>query len=453
MKSLPGRWPAWCLLVLLLAPAVRSAGADVSAEGQGRPVLPERSRQASRDLIDLSAYYTSALDDDWLGKPGANLAQLPTGVQAFAGAAFDVRGLIQVAGKGALAKTGRALPPAVEGIEIGRKGRRLHFLHGTAWGAEEGTTIGEYVLHYASGETRRLPIIYQRNAKDWWIEQGDAQLPDADAAWTGDCDAAGGSGYQVEIQRYSANNPFPDDEITTLDFVSAMTHSSPFLIAVTVEPNQPIYEGFKPVTIDNAIVARSPEAGPDLVDLSRFYDASLDDDWFQHPGHDLQDVPKGVQELGGVRFDVRGLIQLAGAQSLQVTGVVFPEAVRGIPVNRKGRRLHFLQACGWSAEPGAKLGKYVIHYADGQTRSAPILYGRNVLDWWARPDEHSPTEAQEAWRGSNPATRAVNMATHLIRYTWENPLPEVEIESIDFVSDIIAAAPNLVAITVDDARP
>jgi hypothetical protein len=416
--------------------------------------VPERSRQANQDLVDLSDYYTASLDADWLKKPGANLGSLPKGVQAFANAAFDVRGLIQLAGKRALEETGMAFPRAVNGITINYKGRRLHFLHGTAWSAEEGATIGEYVLHFANGRRKSIPIVYQRNVGDWWIREGDPVPTDADVAWTGENEASHELGRQIQLYRYTANNPFPNEMIETIDFVSAMTESAPFLVGMTVEPNEPKYEGFKAVTIDNPIVPRSPQASPDLVDLSDHYNASLDDDWFQHPGHDLQDVPKGVQMLGGVAFDVRGLIQLAGTQSLDVSGVVFPEAVTGIRVNRKGRRLHFLQACGWSADEGAQLGEYVIHYADGQTRSAPILYQRNVLDWWVGAEDAHPTEAQEVWRGSNPATRAVDMATHLIKYTWENPLPDVEVQTIDFVSDVIAAAPHLVAVTVEpnDAR-
>ncbi len=397
----------------------------------------------------MSSYYTASLDDDWLGKPGASLATLPKGVQAFAKAAFDVRGLIQLAGKGEIEKTGIAFPQSVKGIKIDRKGRKLHFLHGTAWKAEEDAKIGEYVLHYANGQTKSIPILYQRQAKDWWVQESDPFLTDADIAWTGENEASHKLDRKIQVYRYTVNNPLPSEEIKTIDFVSAMTTSAPFLIGITVEPIKPSYEGFKMVTIDNPIVPRSPKAGPELVDLSKHYNASLDDDWFQHPGHDFQDVPKGVQVLGGVSFDVRGMIQLAGTKSLDVTGVVFPEAVKGIKVNRTGQRIHFLQACGWSAEEGAKLGEYVIHYADGQTKSAPILYQRNVTDWWVRPQDKPLTEAKEVWRGSNPSTRKAGYETHLIKYTWENPLPKVEITSIDFVSDIISAAPNLVAITVE----
>jgi hypothetical protein len=414
--------------------------------------IPQRSRQANKDLIDLTDYYTTALDEDWLGKPGASLSTLPKGVQVFAEAAFDVRGLIQLAGKRTHEETGNAFPKSVKGIKINYKGRKLHFLHGTAWRAEEDAKIGEYVLHYTNGQTIHIPIHYQRHVEDWWIQKDDPIPTDADIAWTGENEAARKLGYKIQLYRYTVNNPFPNEEIATIDFVSTTTESAPFLIALTVEPNEHAYEGFSMARIDAfcPIAPRSPQASPDLVDLSEYYTSSLDDNWFCHAGHDLRDVPRGVQVLGGVAFDIRGLVQLAASKSLDVTGVVFPEAVKGIVVNRKGTRLHFLQACFWSTDAGAKLGEYVIHYADGQTRSAPILYGQNILDWWARSEDPQLSEAVSVWQGSNPATRSMGLITHLIKYTWENPLPEVEISSIDFVSDLIEAGPFVVAITVEN---
>jgi hypothetical protein len=67
----------------------------------GKHSIPPRSRQANRDMVDLTAYYTASLDADWLGVPGASLASLPSSVQVFARAAFDVRGIVQVASEGA----------------------------------------------------------------------------------------------------------------------------------------------------------------------------------------------------------------------------------------------------------------------------------------------------------------------------------------------------------------
>lgn len=412
--------------------------------------IPPRSRQANQDLVDLSEAYTASLDADWLGKAGANLAALPGGVQVFAGVAFDVRGVIQLAGARA-ADAGLALPQSVAGIEVHHTGRTLHFLHGAAWSAEDGTEIGAYVLHYADGRSWRLPLVYGRNVKDWWVRDGDAALTDAEIAWSGENDAARKAGCGVQVYVYTANSPYPGVEIATIDFVSSMAAAAPFLIALTVEPLAPTYEGgFHKANIDVfcPIPPRSPKAGPDLVDLSDHYTSSLDDNWFHHAGHDLRDLPQGVQALGGVPFDVRGLVQLSASKMLDVTGTVFPEAVTGIRVNRKGARLHFLQGCFWSTEVGAKLGEYVIHYADGQTRTAPILYGRNIFDWWLAPDEAQLVGARSVWHGENPATRSMGLKTHLIDYTWENPLPDVEISSIDFVSDLIEAGPFLVALTI-----
>jgi hypothetical protein len=417
--------------------------------------IPKRSRQASQDLIDLTEYYTASLDEDWLGKPGASLTPLPNGVQAFAEAAFDVRGLIQLAGRGAIAETGIDFPRAVRGIKVNCQGRKLHFLHGTAWSTDQDAKIGEYVLHYAGGQTASIPILYRRQVTDWWIQERDPVPTDADVAWTGENEASHKLGCRVQLYRYTANNPLPDQEIETVDFVSTMTESAPFLVALTIEPNETIYEGFSMARIDDfcPIAPRNSQASPDLVDLGDHYNASLDDNWFCHAGHDLRDVPRGVQVLGGTPFDVRGLIQLAASKSLDVTGVVFPEAVKGIAVHRTGRRFHFLQACFWHADQGARLGEYVIHYVDGQTRTAPILYGRNIEDWWVRPGGGQLAEADVVWRGSNPATCSMGLTTQLIRYTWENPLPEVETSTIDFVSDLIEAGPFLVAITVEPDEP
>jgi hypothetical protein len=413
--------------------------------------IPKRSRQANLDLINLTDYYTASLEADWLGKQGASLSPLPKGVQVFAEAAFDVRGLVQLAGKGTTQATGINLPQAVRGIKVNYKGRKLHFLHGAAWSAEEDAKIGEYVLHYANGQVKIIPIVYQRHVRDWWIQKGDPIPTDADIAWTGENEASHKLGYDIQLYRYTANNPLPNEEIETIDFVSAMTTSAPFLVAVTVEPNEHVYEGFSMARIDKfcAIVPRDVQASPDLVDLSKHYTSSLDDNWFCHAAHDLRDLPRGVQVLGDVAFDVRGLIQLAASKTLEITGVVFPEAVKGMAVNRTGRRLHFLQACFWSTDTGTKIGEYVIHYADGQTRTAPIIYGRNILDWWVRPGMGQLAEAQTVWRGSNPATRGMGFTTHLMKYSWENPLPDVEINTIDFVSDLIEASPFLVALTVE----
>jgi hypothetical protein len=438
---------AMTMLGCLSAPLLSAAHANPKPAAP-RTLVPKRSLQAIPDLIDLTPYYNASLDDDWLLEQGANLSSMPKGVHTFAGAAFDVRGVLQLAGSPLAKGAEAAYPDAIRGIKVGFKGRRLHFLQGAASGAADGTTIGEYVLHYADGRSARLPVVYQRHVRDWFVEKNGQVPSDADVAWTGENEAARKQGCSVQLYRYTANNPFPDVALDSIDMVSTTSGSAPFLVALTVEATETNYESFRNPRIDNAVVPRSPQATPDLVDLTSYYNYSLDDDFHNHAGHDLQDVPKGVQTLGGVAFDVRGLIQLASTRSLGMTGVTYPEAVMGIRVNRSGRQLHFLHACGWSAPAGAKVGEYVVHYANGQTRSVPLVYQQNMLDWWFRPGDAPPSGAEVVWQGQDPSTRRNGFKTRLLKYSWENPFPDTEISSIDFVSSMTEAGPFLVAITV-----
>lgn len=398
--------------------------------------IPVRSRQAIPDLLDLAGFYTHAVDEDWLPMTGVNLKALAMGVKAHAKSVFDIRGLIHLGG---LNLEG----PSSVRIKAGLMGRKFHFLHGVYGRAALEETVAAYVIRYVNGESRNLPMTYGYHVRDLSetdispLISGEVVLLDANDA-----------GKQVQLARCVANNPLPDVEVESIEFVSIRKEVVPFVIGITIERNNPVYEWFDSIRIGafNPIVPRSLESTQDQVDLTKFYGASLDDDWFNHSSHDLHDVPKGIQSMAGTKFDVRGLIVLGGNGSLEITGLALPEAVIGIPVNRMGKRIHFLHACGFSAPRGTKIGEYVIHYANGASKSAPILYGANTIDWW-----HSDivSEAKVAWIGSHAAARLHGLQTRLIKYTWENELPDVEISSIDFVSAVENPAPFLVAITVD----
>ena len=163
----------------------------------------------------------------------------------------------------------------------------------------------------------------------------------------------------------------------------------------------------------------------------------------------LGSLPKGVQSFAGVKFDVRGIVQLASAELLSQSVLSeeekarqYPRSVRGIPVRLRAERIHFLQASAWGAGDGEKVGEYVVHYADGQRRSIPLLYQRSLIDWWVKGETDKPSDAEIAWHGSHTKSRI-----SLFKYTWTNPLPHVAIDTIDFVSAMTKAAPFLVAIT------
>jgi hypothetical protein len=194
---------------------------------------------------------------------------------------------------------------------------------------------------------------------------------------------------------------------------------------------------------------RDPHPANRSIDLSRFYNSTLEESWQGRPGDDLASFPKGVQSLGGVEFDVRGIVQLQGkSPGLKK----FPPEVKGIPVNHKCQHLYFLHAASLAgaAEDGEQIGAYVIHLSSNQmTLEIPIYYGRTVRDWHQEQNEAvMDKELKVAWTGENSASKNAGKRIRLFVTAW-NLAPGVEIAAVDFVSAGRAAAPFLLAMSFD----
>jgi hypothetical protein len=189
------------------------------------------------------------------------------------------------------------------------------------------------------------------------------------------------------------------------------------------------------------------------IDLSRQYNGPLTG-WVPSsaPGNDLATLPPGLQTFEGMPFEIQGVIQLSGAMYKE-RGETFPERVENIPVKRQCKALHFLQASSWvwldyqkkiPFPKGTELGSYAVHYADGQIKLIPILYGKDVADWFSRtPEDPEVTGTHIAWSGTNAFKRNVR----LFLSSWQNPLPAMKIESIDYASAMTTASPFLIGIT------
>ncbi len=196
--------------------------------------------------------------------------------------------------------------------------------------------------------------------------------------------------------------------------------------------------------------ARDPQARKQLLDLSKAYNAMLSESWHGGADNQLGGLEPGIQRLGGIDFDVRGIVQLGGKASWTTN---WPAEVKGISVRQKCARLHFLHAAGWGKpeDEGKQIGSYVLHYgAQNMRLEVPIVYGRDVRDWheWSG-EAPAPKELVVAWRGQNGVSKRANASIRLFRTTWTNLVPDVPIESIDFVSNNLNPAPFLVAITVE----
>jgi hypothetical protein len=185
------------------------------------------------------------------------------------------------------------------------------------------------------------------------------------------------------------------------------------------------------------------------IDLSAYYNSTLDDEIHHKPGNDLKAVPHGVSEFAGTFFNVNGIIQLSGSISKEKTGCDYPAAVSGIGIKCTGEKIHLLHGASWHDKQGTKIGEYRVQYRSRQPETIPVIYGVHVIDWWVLPGDASPTAVAVAWRGNNERTRNLGYCLQFYKFTWVNPHPMDEIMTMDFSSDGKESAPFLMAITVE----
>jgi WD40 repeat protein len=424
-----------------------------------RRSVPVRDTHTGPDLIDLSGYYNWPLCD--FGQGLNQLDSLPTGIQTLGGVQFDVRGVIHLTDPSGTIEALKSVT-----IQLNRRCARLHFLHAAVFGLPQldGRQIAKYIMHYAGGgQLAELPIIYGKQVQDWHCQPGEPWASnELEVVWKGTNRVSAQNNTFIRLFKTTWENPNPSLEIGTVELVPEQFMPSgvaPFVVAITADPDgapQPAATAAKSTNsgLLPQIPPRDPQACPEQVDLSDFYNAGLLQDVLHHKGHNLATLSNGLQVFGGVRFDVRGLIRLAGASlptNLSTTGPWdddhgYPERVEGIPINRKTRGISFLQACvGRPAPEGTKIGSYVVHFVDHGQMEIPIIYGQNTAHWCA-----DAPKAGMVWTASGPVPDLGISTKHLFKQTWINPSPDILIGTIDFISAMNpTTAPFLVAITVD----
>jgi hypothetical protein len=213
---------------------------DTSSETEGRTAkivqAPSRDPSTRQQLLDLTGFYNAQLSDSWHGGTGNDLVALSPGLHTFGGVEFDVRGIIQLGGKSGGANK---FPAQVKEIKVQQKCQRIHFLHSAGWGgvSDEGKQIGSYVVHFADNQTRlEIPIYYGRHVRNWHVVPGEPPSPDdLTVVWTGENVVSRKAGRSVRLFKSTWTNLVPDMVIESLDCVSSMDKSAPFLIAITLE--------------------------------------------------------------------------------------------------------------------------------------------------------------------------------------------------------------------------
>jgi eukaryotic-like serine/threonine-protein kinase len=203
--------------------------------------IPDRDPQASQNQVNLTTFYNAALTQGWhtpaKEEAANNLSELPRGLVELGKVTFDVRGILQVSGQSMKAQGGR-YPEQINGIPVERKCAQLHFLQGTGWKTTEGVEIGAYIIHLADGRRTVLPITYGQDVRDWWFSHTeDETASGATIVWQGanpQTRKSGSAGLRLYLSTWT--NPTPEIVVKSVDLISAMTSSAPFLIAITAEP-------------------------------------------------------------------------------------------------------------------------------------------------------------------------------------------------------------------------
>jgi hypothetical protein len=186
--------------------------------------------------VDLQASANQKRVDNFQNQPDNNLAELAAGKHQLLGIPFEVGdGVLQL---GSTIQTGM---PEKIGIKVGRKFTTLHVLHSAAYGVNEGqVTIASYTLHYEDGTTHSVPVVNRMDIFAFWKRPGDRNQSSAKEAWVGSNANVKKNGNNIRLYAATWENPRPGTSVVSIDFVSAMTRSAPFCVAMTVaDPLQP----------------------------------------------------------------------------------------------------------------------------------------------------------------------------------------------------------------------
>ena len=213
----------------------RTAEANARQRGasyrERRQVLPPRLPGSSDRFIDLSGHATNSV----LGSRSGRVPEIdsPVGVRELTGTKFYLRGAIGLFGKGAAA-VGEIWPTRVNGIRVGQRCDKLHFLHTTYWGGSEPAPVASIHVRYAGGLMEEIGITNMVHiANDWPTEP--FKPSQAELAWLGTYRDRSRGTPCIRFFKYTWINPHPAQEIVSIGLISAGGQASYNLLALTAE--------------------------------------------------------------------------------------------------------------------------------------------------------------------------------------------------------------------------
>lgn len=164
-------------------------------------------------------------------------------------------------------------------------------------------------------------------------------------------------------------------------------------------------------------------------------------------------VPRGLQNLAGVPFEIGGKVELTGLDEARHGGF-HPARVSGIVIGHRATRLHLLHGAAHGGKDGVPLYQLVLRFAGGEQRAFRLAYGVHARNWIRDPDERRsrPDDPESAIVWSNPATGGDSPrgGMRFFKTALLNPLPDREIISAELISFFSKATPIVFALTLED---
>ena len=210
---------------------------------------------------------------------------------------------------------------------------------------------------------------------------------------------------------------------------------------------------------------RDKTLSPKLVDLSDYYNASMFYNPYFHgkgPMNSLSFIHKYYNQENNIPFDLRGAIRLesglyndgktAGEKFLSGFKLSFPNEVKGIKIEMKANKIHFLMGAAFASwmEKGVKSATFKIYYKDKSFEELPILSLIDIIDWWEPHHEPGKMESLISEDKIGYLGQHQNGSLRgLTKPFWINPFPEKEISHIDFLKGDAKGQPFLVGITIE----
>lgn len=198
------------------------------------------------------------------------------------------------------------------------------------------------------------------------------------------------------------------------------------------------------------IPARSSAPNPRYLDLESYFNVALSPSWIVPADvrieAGLDGLRRGMIELDGIPFEIRGGVQLAAFES-QLRRATYPRAARGIAVPPVCRRIHVLHGMDGEIPTGTLVGRLKFYFESGEIDEVPLRYGQELgAIFGSHQTVPSTLGSSIAW--THEASGHFRHRT-LYRTSWTNPTPERGLAMVEYESTLARRGPCLVAITVD----